>query len=185
MKRVLFFIALCLIYPQLAAAADPLKKTLLKPKDAMLTKQVLRTKVGSTVFYAADDEVASLKAGKDGVKNARGFALTAIAPSELKEKLSDPSSPYRRVFYSSPMRSEKTRYVSTGEILVQLKPGVSVSDIVSETNLTVVKTVNAKLGIYLLEPSSRLDLVQQCNELNTMPQVKYASPEWIRPVLLR
>jgi hypothetical protein len=188
-KRVLFFIALCLIYPQLAAAADPSKKALFKSEDALLTKQVLRTKVGSTVFYAADDEVADMDEGEGKASAAaistRGYSLMRIAPSELKEKLADPSSPYRRVFYSSPMRSEETRYVSTGRILVQLQQGVSVGSLASEKHLVVVKTVNAAVGIYLLEPSSRLDLVQQCNELNTMPQVKYASPEWIRPVLLR
>ncbi|MEJ2501639.1 MAG: hypothetical protein P8Y65_11105 [Campylobacterales bacterium] len=109
----------------------------------------------------------------------------STTPEQLKEKLADASSSYGYVYYGSRLKSERSRYIATGRIMVQLDPGVPVSSLASAKHLTVVKPVNAKLGIFLLEPSSRLDLVQQCNELNTMPQVKYASPEWIRPVLLR
>ncbi len=137
-----------------------------------LTKQVLQTKHASTVFYRAEDEVAVPSAGA-----AHRVVAAASAGASV--------SGYRRVFYTSERRSERNRFIATGNFIVRLHPGISPETFAAAQGLTLERVVNARAGIYLFAPSSDGELISRANRLNALPEVDDAEPEWIKPVLLR
>ncbi|MHC3995065.1 hypothetical protein ACXWTF_09555 [Thiomicrolovo sp. ZZH C-3] len=146
----------------------------------MMTKQVLETKTSSMVFYRAEDEMAVIPAAGASAKR-----VVAAAPADVAAKTAAFGSEYRRVFYTSERRSERNRFIATGNFLVRLQPDVKPEAFATAQGLTLKQTVNVSAGIYLFAPADAGEVIGQVNRLNTLPEVDYAEPEWIKPVLLR
>ncbi|WP_345988231.1 hypothetical protein WCX18_12190 [Sulfurimonas sp. HSL1-2] len=145
-----------------------------------MTKQVLETKKSVMVFYRAEDEMAVSPAAGASAKR-----VVAVAPAEVAAKTAASGSEYRRVFYTSERRSERNRFIATGNVLVRLQPGTAPETFAAGQGFTLLQAVNASAGIYLFAPAGAGELIGQTNRLNTLPEVDYAEPEWIKPVLLR
>ena len=145
-----------------------------------MTKQVLQTKKSAMVFYRAEDEMAVIPAAGASAKR-----VVTAAPAEVAAKTAAAGSEYRRVFYMSERRSERNRFIATGNFLVRLQPGVAPETFAAAQGVTLLKCVNERAGIYLFAPANSGELIGQSNRLNSLPEVEYAEPEWIKPVLLR
>ena len=111
--------------------------------------------------------------------------VVTAAPAEVAAKTAAAGSEYRRVFYMSERRSERNRFIATGNVLVRLQPGIAAEAFAAAQGLTLLQRVNARAGIYLFAPAAGGELIGQSNRLNTLPEVDYAEPEWIKPRLLR
>ena len=151
--------------------------------EGLQTPVVLKQGPRSVTLYAAQDEVAQLGAGKGGVPFA--YRVVSVAPRQLASKLGDTSAKYRTVYYTSPLRSPRGRYVATGNLLVRFAAGTDAASFAAARNLRVLKCVNTPQRIYLLAPASGSDVVALSNTLSGAAGVANAMPEWIRPVLLR
>jgi len=145
-----------------------------------MTKQVLETKKSSMVFYRAEDEMAVFPAASASAKR-----VVAATPAEVASKTASSGSEYRRVFYTSERRSERNRFIATGNFLVRLQPGTSPEAFAAAQGVALLQVVNLSAGIYLFAPAGAVEVIGQANRLNALPEVDYAEPEWIRPVLLR
>ncbi|WP_345970012.1 hypothetical protein WCX72_12240 [Sulfurimonas sp. HSL1-6] len=146
----------------------------------VMTKQVLQTKKASMVFYRAEDEMALLRSPGASAKR-----VVKAAPAEVAAKTASSGSEYRRVFYTSERRSERNRFIATGNVLIRLQPDVRPEAFAAAQGLTLMQTVNASAGIYLFAPAGAGEVIDQTNRLNTLPEVDYAEPEWVKPILLR
>ena len=183
MKMFVWIAVLTAAWPAAVSAAE---SKLMQGKSGASTPYELQTKHSKTLLYAADDEMARLEAGGSGAQpRMLGYRIFAVSPTELKQKLADTASHNLPVFYASPQRSARSRYIATGNLIVQLEPGISAERFASQQHLTLLRPVDAGAGIFLMAPASPQGLVRESNTLNTLPEVKNASPEWIRPVLLR
>ncbi|WP_345985405.1 hypothetical protein WCX49_12500 [Sulfurimonas sp. HSL-1656] len=160
--------------------AGLLAGTVFSAERPMMTKQVLETKQSAMVFYRAEDEMVDASAAGAAAKRV----VTAV-PAEVAAKTAASGSEYRRVFYTSEHRSERNRFIATGNFLVRLQPGTAPEAFAAAQGVTLLKCVNERAGIYLFAPAGTGELIGQTNRLNTLPEVDYAEPEWIKPVLLR
>ena len=181
MQKVILFSAVALLSAATAWAGS--KADAFAGAGGVQTPVVLKQGTRSVTFYAAQDEVAQLGAGKGSGPFA--YRIVSVAPQQLGSKLSDISVKYRKVYYASPLRSARGRYVATGNLLVRFAAGTDVAQFAAARNLRVFKCVNASQRIYLLAPASGGDVVALSNTLTGAAGVVNAAPEWIRPVLLR
>ena len=183
MKMLVWIIVMAVGWPLTVLAADNLAAP---GAIGVSTPHVLEAKHSKSVFYAADDEMARAETGVSGaVQQTLGYRLIPVAPSELKQKLAEKGSDNLQVFYTSPQRSARNRYIATGNLVVQLAPGVDPQAFAAENHLTLLRPVYAEGGIYLMATISPAAIIEESNTLNALPQVKHVSPDWIRPVLLR
>jgi len=181
--------AAALLAPSLDAASS--KALLMQRQSDGMTKNVLKGKSSSSVFYRAENELAlpqdaKTAAGTETVGVAAGYRVLSMAPAAAEAALSETgASAYRRVYYTSGIKSPRNRFIATGNILVQLAPGIAAEAFAASQWLTLLGSVNAQERIFLFSPLSRQDLIGQCNRLNTLEGVAFATPEWIKPVRLR
>jgi hypothetical protein len=187
MKRVM--LSALLFFGCLTASAAPSKAPLSFSNGGGMKESILQTKSNKMMFYRAEDEAVLLDgqgASKVGTPmRPSGYRLVTGNAAAIKEKLDEASSPYRRVFYTSFIKSDRNRYVETGNILVKLAEGVRADDFAAAHNLSLLKAVDGQSRLYLFAPGSRQDIIGQSNSLNKTSGVEYASPEWIKPILLR
>ena len=186
MKQII--LGALLAFGSVLTAGTPTKAALFPEQNGGMTKNILQTKSGLTMFYRSDDEAAVLDwqtVPKSGARSSLlGYRLVKGSAAELAKKFSG-SADYHRVFYTSKVKNERNRYIETGNMLVKLAPRTSVEDFVSSHQLKLLKVVDGRIGLYLIAPDSRGDIIARCNSLNALPEVESAGPEWIRPVLLR
>jgi hypothetical protein len=181
--------AVILLASSLGAA--PSKALLMQRKAEGLTKSVLKSKSSSRPFYRAEDELAlpqnaKAAAGAGAAGRRAGYRVLSMAPAAVEETLSERgAAAYRRVYYTSAIKSPRNRFIATGNMLVQLAPGITAEAFAAAQWLTLLGSVNAPERIFMFSPLSRQDLIGQCNRLNTLEEVTFATPEWIKPVRLR
>ena len=154
--------------------------SLVAADQSIMTKQTLQMKKSSMVFYRAEDEMALLPAAGASAKR-----VVAATPAEVAAKRAASGSEYRRVFYTSERRSERNRFIVTGNFLIRLQPDVKPESFAAAQKLTLLQAVNPSARIYLFAPAGAEGVIAQSNRLNALPEVDYAEPEWIKPVLLR
>lgn len=187
MKMNMLLSSIILICSSVAVAES--KKGLFEENNGTFTKSILKGKTVHTTLYVANDEMALLDEKEtyvtDRKKHVLGYQILKIAPKELNKKLSDESIPYMRVYYTSKIRSDRNRYISTGKIIVELDAGTSVDEFLQQQDLILVRTINAKLGVYLFTVENKENVIEISNRLNSLKEVKQATPEWIKPILFR
>lgn len=187
MKINIFLLLLVLFYSSVSVAQS--KKELFADGNGTLTKSILESKSIRTTLYRANDELAlpenNHTKNLDVKKTLLGYQIIKIDPKEYNKRLSHLSIPYMRVFYTSRLKNERSRYISTGNIIVELDSFVSVSEFAKERNLVLLRTISSTNGVYLFSPEITGEIIEMSNKLNTLKEVKQATPEWIKPVLLR
>jgi hypothetical protein len=188
MRRNIFSMILMVVCICSSEAVET-KSAVSTQKKETLTEVILYTKSEKRVFYSAKDEVALQEQDPKEIagekKDSLGYRILKISPEKIHETLVDPLLRYKRVFYRSPVRNDRNRYIATGNIVVRLTSGISPQEFAAQEDLVFLRPVNSRLGIYLFSTGRNEDVIDLSNRLNQANTADHIEPEWIKPVLLR
>ena len=153
-------------------------------QDPMENSKILKQKTGpSLVFVQVADEVVVRDRSMQMRTIKRNPALSAGAFKTKLAEVQGQEGQVLKVYYRGGLKNAANRFIATGRLLISFgkTSGVNYQKFAEIHQLQFIKEVNRLYKTAVFQPLQEFDLIDLTNQLNQLPEVRNASPDWISP----